>query len=312
MKKLIPILLLTVLILTGCGSKNAASSPDTFTFKDSLDNEVTVKLKPENVAVIFPSYCDIWQLAGGNISISAEDAIKRGFVAKEDVQVVAKGTGKDVNTELLLASKPDFVILSSDYPSHVDLANVLRENNIPVALFKVDSFDQYLDMFKICTDIMENEEAFKTYGTDVQTQIDSILKKVSEIKDSNSILLIRAFSNGAKAQVQDNFVGQMLKDLNTENIANNADILLKELSLEAIVKEDPEYIFVTTMGENTKAAVDYMDNEFKTNPIWNNLSAIKEDKYFILPKELFHYKPNARWGDAYEYLAKILYPSQFN
>ena len=66
------------------------------------------------------------------------------------------------------------------------------------------------------------------------------------------------------------------------------------------------------MGENTKAAVDYMDNEFKTNPIWNNLSAIKEDKYFILPKELFHYKPNAKWGDAYEYLAKILYPSEFN
>lgn len=311
MKKLIPVLLL-ILLLTGCGSKNTSSSSETITFKDSLNNEVTVKLKPENVAVIFPSYCDIWQLSGGKVSISAEDAIKRGFVAKEDVQVVAKGTGKDVNTELLLASKPDFVILSSDFPNHVALANVLRENNIPVALFKVDSFQEYLDVFKICTDIMDNKEAFKTYGTDVQAQIDSILKKVSEMKDSKSILLIRAFSNGAKAQIQDNFVGEMLKELNTENIANNADILLKELSLEAIVKEDPEYIFVTTMGENTKAAVDYMENEFKANPIWNNLRAIKENKYFILPKELFHYKPNAKWGDAYEYLAKILYPSQFN
>ena len=28
----------------------------------------------------------------------------------------------------------------------------------------------------------------------------------------------------------------------------------------------------------------------------------------LLPRELFHYKPNARWGESYAYLAKILYP----
>ena len=31
-------------------------------------------------------------------------------------------------------------------------------------------------------------------------------------------------------------------------------------------------------------------------------------RYVILPGELFHYKPNKRWGESYEYLADILYP----
>jgi len=29
----------------------------------------------------------------------------------------------------------------------------------------------------------------------------------------------------------------------------------------------------------------------------------------VLNKELFHYKPNARWGESYEILANILYPA---
>ena len=31
----------------------------------------------------------------------------------------------------------------------------------------------------------------------------------------------------------------------------------------------------------------------------------------LLPKDLFHYKPNERWDESYEYLARILYPSVF-
>ena len=39
------------------------------------------------------------------------------------------------------------------------------------------------------------------------------------------------------------------------------------------------------------------------------LTAIREKRYTILPKELFHFKPNARWDEAYRYLYDLLYPS---
>ena len=40
-------------------------------------------------------------------------------------------------------------------------------------------------------------------------------------------------------------------------------------------------------------------------------TAVKNGNLVVLPKELFHYKPNDRWDDSYEYLAKIIYPEIF-
>ena len=41
---------------------------------------------------------------------------------------------------------------------------------------------------------------------------------------------------------------------------------------------------------------------------WKELSCVKNGNYCYMPKELFHFKPNSRWAEAYEYLALILYP----
>ena len=38
------------------------------------------------------------------------------------------------------------------------------------------------------------------------------------------------------------------------------------------------------------------------------LVADQIEQFELLPKELFHYKPNVRWGESYAHLAEILYP----
>ena len=55
-------------------------------------------------------------------------------------------------------------------------------------------------------------------------------------------------------------------------------------------------------------AMAYMEQTFQQNPAWAGLSAVQADRYILLPRDLFHYKPNARWGESYAYLANILYP----
>ena len=39
---------------------------------------------------------------------------------------------------------------------------------------------------------------------------------------------------------------------------------------------------------------------------WAALTAVKEQNYSYLPKDMFHYKPNRRWAEAYRYLADLL------
>ena len=103
--------------------------------------------------------------------------------------------------------------------------------------------------------------------------------------------------------------GAMLKDLGCINVADDKNAF-GELSMEAIINADPDYIFVTTMGESDEAAMASLYNMFTSNPAWNNLKAVKEKHYHILDKELFHNKPNEKWGKSYEILADILYPQK--
>ena len=72
-----------------------------------------------------------------------------------------------------------------------------------------------------------------------------------------------------------------------------------------IVQKDPSYIFVSTMGNETAAK-----NFIAQNVVWQTLTAVREGKCVYLPKDLFHYKPNARWDEAYRYLIAFLYETE--
>ena len=102
-------------------------------------------------------------------------------------------------------------------------------------------------------------------------------------------------------------IGTMLQALGCRNIADSEDSLLDNLSMEVIIREDPDFIFVTTLGASTEAAEKILAEGIQSNPAWKDLSAVKNGRFIWLPKNLFHYKPNHRWGESYEILADILY-----
>lgn len=122
------------------------------------------------------------------------------------------------------------------------------------------------------------------------------------------ILFVRAGSSAkvTKAKTADNhFVCGMLKELGTFNIAEKAPVLLDGLSTEEILLSDPDFILFTTMGDEEAGAA-YMQSLVE-DPVWQTLTAVKEGRVYQLPKELFQYKPNARWAEAYAYLIELLY-----
>ena len=84
-----------------------------------------------------------------------------------------------------------------------------------------------------------------------------------------------------------------------------APVLLDGLSTEEILISDPDAILFTTMGDESAGAA-YMQSLVE-DPVWQTLTAVREGNVHQLPKELFQYKPNARWAEAYAYLIALLY-----
>lgn len=314
--------LLAAMLLTSCAVQPQAADatqPDTqaqqeatlsapaqpLTFTDALGYSVTLS-SWERVASLYGSFAETWVLAGGALAGVTDDAVEeRGMELGEDI--VQLGGVKQPNLEEIIAVDPDFVILSADIAGHVDLHEALTSAGIPHAYYRVDRFSDYLEMLEQFCRMTGREDLYAQNGLAVQTEIDRILDIVQG-QPAPTALLLRAFSTGAKAKGEDNLAGVMLRELGAENLVEQYESLLEDVSLEEVIAADPDFIFVVTMGSSEAAALDYMKQNFESNPAWAGLTAVREGRYIQLPKNLFHYKPNARWGESYAYLAKILYP----
>ena len=153
-----------------------------------------------------------------------------------------------------------------------------------------------------------NEEAYQTHGAALEEQINRA--KARADGSAPTVLYIRATGTSCKVKnSRDSVLGEMLFDLGCVNIADSREMLLEQLSLEAILQADPEYIFAVLQGADSTKARKTLEQTLLSNPAWQSLTAVREGRFFVLEHELYNLKPNAKWGEAYEKLADILYPT---
>ena len=303
MKHILPILLI-LLLLTGCASP-AAASDTAYTFTDDLGRQVTVD-SPQRTAALLGSFAQVWQLAGGQVAATADDAWEDlNLELPEDT--VNLGSTKNMSLELLLSARPDFILASTNTRQNVEFRETLEAAGIPTAYFDVADFDDYLQLLDICTDITGRKDLYDTHGLQVQAQIDAILERSRERGTSPSVLCLRASASSATVKnSRNNVLGEMLQTLGCVNIADSDESLLENLSLEHILLSDPQYIFIVQQGDDAAGMKEYVEQNLLSHPLWGKLTAVKEDRVFFMDKTLFNLKPNHRWAEAYEILEEIL------
>lgn len=303
-------ILIALCILLAAGCKGESLQPNQlgskattpFQFIDALGREINLPESPKRVVALTASFAETWLLGGGTLVGVTSDAHEREtFTLDKETRTI--GTIKDPNSEVIIALEPDFIILSQDIPSHLALSSLFTACAIPHAYFHVETMEDYLLMLKICTTLTSNEDLYEKHGLDVQKSIDQTLSQ--HISKGGTYLLLRSYSTKVRAKGGDVMVARMLSEFGLTNLTDVYPSLLEELSMETIITEDPSYIFVVPMGDE-RAAKATMEHMLKSNPAFASLEAVQNGRYHLLPKDLFHYKSNNRWGESYAYLAKLL------
>lgn len=290
-------------LLTGCAAP--AQGGEGFAFTDDLGRTVMVN-QPKRVAALLGSFAQIWQLAGGEVIATADDAW-------DDLQLelsedtVNLGNTKELSLELLLSAQPDFILASANTRQNLEWKETLEATGIPVAYFDVADFDDYLRLLKLCTDITGRSDLYEAHGLSVQVQIGEVLEKSAQRGTSPSVLCMRASASMVTVKnSQDNVLGEMLHSLGCVNIADSDTSLLENLSIERILEADPDFVFIVQRGDDTEGMKAYVENLMAENPAWQQLTAVKEGRLYFMDKNLYNLKPNQRWGEAYEKLEEIL------
>lgn len=320
-----------ILLLTACSGTSMPSDPETselvpeitisasetgttdtgtaVTFTDDLGRQVTVD-SPKRVACLIASFADIWHLAGGTEQIVATtNATWTYFDLPLREDVVNLGATKELDLEALIACNPDFVLASCGTDRNRELESTFDKMGLTVAYFQVDTFEDYLRMLKVCTEITGFPENYQTYGSNVETQVEEALGRADGSQPK--ILYIRATGSNCKVKGSEGSVlGEILANLGCVNIADKENSLLEQLSIEAILQNDPDYIFVVLQSADPSDAQKILETTLLKNPAWNTLRAVQEGNYYVMDPNLYNLKPNERWGEAYAKLADILYPAQ--
>lgn len=320
------------LVLAGCGQQEGEASaadapqqeqqapeapaaeatvPGPVTFTDDMGNEVTVD-NPQRVVACMGSFANAWELAGGTLVGVSDDALTAAGWTIESPDAATVGDFTAVNLEAIMALNPDFVIMTSgtggrggDF-SQADLRDALVGAGIPVAYFKVTTFDDYERLMRTFTDITGRADLYEQNVAKVAEAIDGIVGAVPA-ENPPTVLLLTTFSGGTRVQSSGTQTGAMLADLGVNNLADENKSLLKDFSLEAVIEMDPDFIFVIPMGNDTEAAMRNLEEATAANPAWGSLSAVQNGRYITLDPTLYLSKPNAQWDAAYQGLFNELY-----
>ena len=302
MKRLLTILLFCALL---CSCAPAEGAAEGLRFTDDLGRTVAVE-EPKRVACLLGSFADLWVLAGGEV-IAAPDDAWVDFHLPMAADAVNLGNTKSLSLEALLAAEPDFILASVNTPEHLQWQSTLEAAGIPAAYFDVSDFGDYLRVLELCTAITGRADLYDTHGQALQRQIDECIARAAARGTSPKVLYLRASATSLRAKnSRGSVLGEMLADLGCINIADSDDTLLETLSVEHILMEDPDYIFIVRLGDDEDGARELADRFLRENPALAELTAVKNGRVIFLDKQLYNMKPNARWAEAYLRLEALL------
>ena len=299
-------ILILIFIATGCGNETAEKTSSGKNFcvvTDDTGRQVEILKKPERIVTTSASFLEPLGEVGGAVVGRPSSKIKIPDFAKDAAEI---GAVYQIDTEKLLACNPDLVIINKGM--NEKLSAILDENKIPFVIVEMKTYDSVKKNVEMFSEITGQPDKGKKIVEDMDAKIKKIVEKLPKEKKRAAIL--HSTAQGLSVQLDNSIAGNVLQILGWENVASgmtadNSDTA--PYSLETLIEQNPEIIFVTSMGniDDIKAN---MENLIAENAAWQTIPAIQNNQLYYLPQNLFLLSPGIHYPDAVELVAKLIYP----
>lgn len=297
-------LVMIVLALAGCGKSTSSSSATTkeLTFNDQT---YTVPKDPQKIAVLSNSVLSmLYAVDGKAISrVSTTDALPPEIEA-----LPVLGQTANINMEQLLGLNPDLVLGLEN--QHKKYESQLQSSKIPTVLINYDGIKDNVPLIKFLGALTNHEDKATTLANTYESNVNKV-KDAVKAQQPARVAVLRATGKGVTAETDAAITASMIKDLGMTNVVStHLDKTTTDktvpYSLETLAADDPDIIFVVTMGkeeEITKA----MKKSMTDNPAWANLKAVQNNRVVYLPSKLFLLNPGLQTPEAMARLVKEAY-----
>ncbi|SFW47506.1 ABC transporter substrate-binding protein [Selenomonas ruminantium] len=296
------------LLLTGCGSEQQkAADQSTFvTVTDDLGRQVELKAKPARIVVTSASFLEPLEAVGGaDLVVGRPDSkTKMPDYAKD---ITSVGKVYQIDTEKVLSCQPDLVIINKGM--NEKLVEALEGSGIKTLVLDMKSYEDVKREVNTLAAVTGNKEKGEALIKDMDEKIAAVKNSIPA--DKRRVSIIHSTSQGLSVQLDGSIAGSVAKMLGWENVASGSKPLEKNpdaapYSMETLVEQNPEIIFVTSMGK--LSAIKASMEETMQGPAWQSIPAVRDKKVYYLPQELFLLSPGIHYPEAVAEMAKCVYP----
>ncbi|WP_026765911.1 ABC transporter substrate-binding protein [Selenomonas ruminantium] len=305
---LLAAMLAMVMLLAGCGQEKpqATDSANFAVVTDDLGRTVELKAKPARIVVTSASFLEPLEAVGGaDLVVGRPDSkTKMPDYAKD---IASVGKVYQIDTEKVLACQPDLVIINKGM--NEKLVDAMEKSGIKTLVLDMKSYEDVKREVVTLAEVTGSPEKGQQLVKDMDDKIAAV--KNSMPQGTRQISIIHSTSQGLTVQLDGSIAGSVAKMLGWENVASGSKPLEKNpdaapYSMETLVAQNPEIIFVTSMGklEAIKASME----ETMQGPAWQSIPAVKNKQVYYLPQELFLLSPGIHYPEAVATMAKCVYP----
>lgn len=303
------LILIMGLLISGCGGQQVSAPVEGFaTITDDAGRVVTLSTKPERIVVTSVSFLEPLNAVGGSIVGRPDSKYKLPDWANDLSSI---GAVYQVDVERLLACAPDLVIINKGM--NEKLLPVLEENKIPALVVELKTYDDFKRGMKIFTTISGDTASGDKIIADMDSQIKAIVERVP--KKNLRVAILHSTAQGLTVQLDGSIAGSIVKMFGWDNVASGMTPLEKNpdaapYSMETLAEQNPKIIFVTSMGDIDQIKSN-MTKAIAENEAWQAIGAVKDNRLYFLPQDLFLLSPGLRYPEAVRIMAKLIYPDEF-
>lgn len=305
MKKILALVFALIASLTlaaGCGSSGGKSEGKTFTYKDQT---ITAAAQPKRIATLTAPLLNLTYAVGGT-SVARPSTTSSIPEAAKDLPEV--GRISHIDMEKLVGLTPDLVL--GEKAQQKTLEGLMQSNKIPFLLVNYDGINDNVPLMKFLGEVCGTEDKAAAVIADYEKGIEAA-KAEARAHTPARIAILRATGKDVTAETPLSITASMAEALGMNNvITSHKEMKLTTktvpYSLEQLSADDPDIIFVVTMGKETEINKK-LDEEMRANPAWSALKAVGAGRVYFLPSELFLMNPGVRTPEAMEKLIELAY-----
>lgn len=248
-------------------------------------------------------------------SVAAVEILDALGVAMEGVPTTEYELPKSVEEKTRIGNpmSPDMEVITSLNPTVIVSVDSLQDS-LKAEFEKVSAETEFINL----SSYQGLKNSIKRLGTRFGKEegATSLIKKLEEkekninakIQDKSSPTVLVLFGTGKSFMAASNtsYVGDLVRYVGGTNIIENDKTPFIPVDMEYLSDKDPDYILLMSHANREQALKSFKD-EFEMNKVWQNFSAVKEDRVVALPTHYFGMSANLLAGEALEQLQEILY-----